>query len=253
MKRLLKQLVFAYGFLTVIPGLGRITIAPEDTGRSTVFYPLVGLTIGLFYYPIWLLRALSPLSISVLLCVFTLAFTRALHADGLVDTFDGFLSGRREPEEILAVMRDSRQGALGFISAFCVYLLKIAFFYELLRSQPESFPFVLAVVPALSRGGVPLAGCLFSYAGGDKGLGKSFVDSIRLPQAALSILLMLIISFSRIDPFRLLAVPLVCFFWVIWGCICRLKIAGLTGDTLGAGIELSEVVALVVFYGLSIR
>jgi len=253
MKRFVKQLLFAYGFLTIIPGLGRISVSPEDTGKSTAFYPVVGMTIGLFFYPIGLLRTLSPLTTAIILCVFLLLFTRALHADGLIDTFDGFLSGKRDRDKILAVMRDSRQGALGFISAFCLYLLKIAFFYEILRNHGEAFPPFLCAVPAMSRGGVALSGCFFSYAGGEQGLGRSFVQSIGPIQAVIALFFMLLFSFSRENLYTLLSAPLVCIFWVLWGLVCRRKIGGITGDTLGAGIELSEVFALIVLYVIGLR
>jgi adenosylcobinamide-GDP ribazoletransferase len=248
MKKFVKQLLFAYGFLTVIPGLGKITVDSEDTGKSTVFYPVVGMTIGLGFYPISLLRGLSPLTTAVVMSIFLLIFSRALHADGLIDTFDGFLSGEKNKDKILAVMRDSKQGALGFIAAFSLYLLKICFFYEILRGHTREFPLFLMAVPALSRGGVAVAGSVFPYAGGEKGLGKDFVSSIGPRQAIFSFFLMLVFSFSRQNFFSLLYAPVSCVFWIVWGLICRGKIGGITGDTIGAGIELSEVFVLMVMY-----
>jgi adenosylcobinamide-GDP ribazoletransferase len=251
MRRAVQQLLFAYGFLTVIPGLGRLSVPPAETGRSTGFYPVVGYTIGLFYYLIGLLDRLSPITVSVILCVFTIAFTRGLHADGLLDTFDGFLSGHREPDRILAVMRDSRVGALGIVAGFSVYLLKIVFFYEILRSHGAGVPPFLAAVPALARGGVPLAGYLYPSAGGKRGLGESFTGSIGLPQVLLSLFFMLLSGLFPGHARLLPAVAAVCAFWVLWGLFCRRKIGGLTGDTMGAGIELSELAALVAMYALS--
>jgi adenosylcobinamide-GDP ribazoletransferase len=250
MKRFVKQLLFAYGFLTVIPGLGKITVDPEDTGKSTVFYPVVGMTIGLGFYPISLLRGFTPLTIAVVMCIFLLIFSRALHADGLIDTFDGFLSGKKNKDEILAVMRDSRQGALGFIAAFSLYILKICFFYEILRVRTGEFPLFLMAVPALSRGGVAVTGSVFPYAGGKKGLGKDFVSSIGPLQAILSFFLMVVFSFSRQNLFSLLYAPVSCVFWIVWSLICRRKIGGITGDTIGAGIELSELFVLMVMYAM---
>lgn len=247
MKKLFKQFLFAYAFLTIIPGLGKIEIKPEDTGKSTLFYPIVGMTIGFGLYPISLLRALTPLTLAVLMCIYILIFSRALHADGLIDTIDGFLSGKRGPDLILSVMRDSRLGALGFIGAFSLYLVKICMFYEILI-RTDSFIFLLVAVPALSRGGVALAGCMFPYAGGE-GLGKEFVASIGIPQAVFSFLFMLLFSFSKDNHLSILSAPLVALFWVLWGFLCRGKIGGITGDTIGAGIELAEVFGLILIYG----
>ncbi len=252
MKNALRQLLFAYGFLTAFPGLGRVRIAPEETGKSTLFYPVVGLTIGAFFYPIAQLRALSPLTISVLMCVFVLAVTRALHADGLIDTFDGFLSGKDRPEEIVEVMKDSHLGAMGYVLSFCLYLVKIAFLYEILQNTAGSFPRYLIAAPVLSRGGVAIAGAIFPPAGKKEGLGREFVKSIRPGHAAGSFVLTAAIACVLARPPLHGAVLSVCSagLWAVWGLVSKKKIGGINGDTIGAGIELTEVGCLILMRAL---
>jgi adenosylcobinamide-GDP ribazoletransferase len=247
MKKFFRQLLFAFGFLTIIPGLGKLKVEADETGKSVVFYPVVGLFIGLFLFLISLLTGLSPLTRSAVIVIFTLFFSRFIHADGFMDTVDGFLSGRKNPQDIIAVMRDSRTGALGFIGAFSIYILKICLFYEIIKNWSGGFPYYLLAVPALSRGGVAIAGYIFPYAGGEKGLGRSFVASIGLLQALVSFVLMGIISFNTQNILSLVSAPAVSLFWVLWGLVCRKKIGGITGDTLGAGIEMSELFYLVLF------
>ena len=163
MRKFFRQLFFAFGFLTIIPGLGKLKMRPDDTGRSVAFYPVVGLLIGLFLYLISLLPGLSPLTRSAIMVVFTLFFSRFIHADGFMDTMDGFLSGKKNQQDIIAVMRDSRTGALGFVSGFSIYVLKICLFYEILSTWAGGFPYYLFAVPALSRGGVAVSGYLFPF------------------------------------------------------------------------------------------
>ena len=246
MRKFFKQLFFAFGFLTIIPGLGKLKMTPDDTGKSVVFYPVVGLLIGLFLYLINMIPGLSPLTRSAIMVVFTLFFSRFIHADGLMDTMDGFLSGKKIPRDIIAVMRDSRTGALGFVSGFSIYILKICLFYEIISNWAGGFPYYLFAVPALSRGGVAISGCIFPYAGGEKGLGRSFVSSIGLLQALVSFLLMTAFSFNRGNMLSLVSAPAVSVFCIIWGLVCLRKIGGITGDTLGAGIEMSELFYLVL-------
>jgi adenosylcobinamide-GDP ribazoletransferase len=297
MKRVFRRVLLAYGFLTILPGLGRVAVEPGDTGGSTASYPLVGLTLGALFIPFGLLGGLSDLALATVLCVFSLFFSRALHADGLVDTFDGFLAGRRDKGEILRVMKDSRLGALGFIGALSVYLLKIALLYDILAAGgsvpagphaggalgagagettilsalfpwigaagtiapgarapvtrvPWRFagriPLILSVAPALSRGGVPFACALFPYAGSEKGLGKSFFETAGVRQTVAAFLLMEIFCSLTGRGSCLLLPPLLFLFWAGWGVLCARRIGGMTGDTLGAGIELSELFSLVL-------
>jgi adenosylcobinamide-GDP ribazoletransferase len=251
MKKIGKQLLFAYGFLTIIPGLGKIRVEPEDMGKSTLFYPVVGFTAGAGLYFIGLLRDLHPFTQAVIMVVYLLLISRGMHADGLLDTLDGFLSGRRKKDEILQVMRDSRLGALGFTGAFCLYSLKIALLYEILIAGEESVPAFLMAVPALSRSGVALAGFLFPCADGQSGMGKSFLASIGPTQALTSFFLAVLIigillSFQLTGFVCLVLAPAASLFWTGWGFICRKKIGGMTGDTLGAGIEMSEVFILIL-------
>ncbi len=248
MKKAIRQLIFALTFLTIIPGPKNIKIAPEDTGKSTSFYPLVGALLGYMTFLISKIPSLSELTLAVFITVFLILITRGLHADGLIDTFDGFLSGRKNREEIIKIMRESNIGALGFIAAFSVYLVKTALIYELLTRNITHF---LIYLPILSRSGVAFAGYIFSYPEGQKGLGSSFVESIGITQVVSSLLISGILVFNRAKPFTLVLIPAVLFFWLIWGWVSSKKIGGITGDTIGAGIELSELfssIAILVLY-----
>jgi len=305
MKRVLNRLLFAFGFLTITPGLGKIKIDADEMGKSSIFFPVVGLVVGACVYGVSQIQRLSPLTIAVLVCIIILIITRGIHADGVLDTFDGFLSGKRDRKAIIAIMKDSRVGALGFISAFCIYILKISIVYEVLIHIPKNSLSFLFIPPVLSRGGVPFYSFLFgrrasgrvpgrSRAGGQearayetltgdpggkgpdgkehvekgdfggnacgneiaesepgavhpgKGLGKSFAGSIRLPHVLFTFFLMELFCFRPENLFTLLFAPLVLLFWLLWGMVCIKKIGGITGDTIGAGIELAEIVGFVL-------
>ena len=83
-------------FLTRIRLVRQTEWTAEDFGRSTRFFPLVGLVLGICYALFaWLLlyavgmRALT----AALLLVLPLLLTGGLHADGFMDTADGVFSG----------------------------------------------------------------------------------------------------------------------------------------------------------------
>ncbi|RKX92120.1 MAG: adenosylcobinamide-GDP ribazoletransferase [Spirochaetes bacterium] len=251
MKKLIKQIIFAVTFLTIIPGPKKLNITSEDTGRSMAFYPVVGVIIGIFLFLISRYGYISAFTTSIFITVFLLLITRGLHADGLIDSFDGFLSGTKDTDKILEIMKDSNIGALGFIAAFSVYLIKIALIYELLTRKGINYPYYLMILPALSRSGVPFAVYLFKYPRKKGGLGRDFFSSIGITQVLISFFITVIFTLEKGTYKNLLLAPAVFIFWLIWGLICKKKIGGMTGDTIGAGIELSEVFSIALILSIS--
>ncbi len=246
-RRAAKRLLFAFGFLTAIPGLGRIK---ADAGASSAFFPFVGAFLGCCIFGISFIT-ISPLGVAVFIAIFLIIATRGIHADGILDTFDGFLSGRVLKDEILAIMKDSRVGALGFMSAFCIYMLKIAILYEIIRYMPGAHRSLLILPPVLSRGGVALYCRAFPPAG--QGMGSSFASSIKTGHILTSFLLMELLSFRYFNIMLLLLPVLILALWMVWGIICRKKIGGFTGDTIGAGIEMTEVAGFALVFFLFVQ
>ena len=245
-KKSFRNLLIAFGFLTILPGLGRISVDPDEIGESSAFFPVVGLFIGLVIYALSLLRGLSPLTISVIICVSLIVLTRGMHADGVVDTFDGFLSGKASKDETLAVMKDPRLGALGFVSSLCIYLLKIVFVYEVVLRLPKDPLLYIALPPMLSRGTLPFHAWFFPPARVKEGLGKKFKSSVKLRQVVASFILTELFSMRPGDIRPLIFAPVLIFFWIGWGFLCMKKIGGITGDTMGAGVELAEVFSFIL-------
>ena len=100
-------------FLTRIRFVNQTEWTAEDFGRSTRFFPLVGLVLGICYASAaWLLvytKGLFGMQAlpTALLLILPLVLTGGLHADGFMDTADGVFSGR-ERERKLEIMKDSR-------------------------------------------------------------------------------------------------------------------------------------------------
>ena len=115
-------------FLTRIHLVRQTVWTAEDFGRSTRFFPLVGLVLGICYaFAAWILvsvlgmRALT----AALLLILPLLLTGGLHADGFMDTADGVFSGR-ERERKLEIMKDSRVGSFGVVSFVLLMFLRFA-------------------------------------------------------------------------------------------------------------------------------
>jgi len=232
----------AFAFLTRLPGGSATT--EEELARSVLFFPVVGLALGLGCAGVgWLhLVRLAPASIVAgAVVVFLALVTGGLHLDGVADLFDGLAGGRGDRERTLRIMRDSRVGAAGALALVLVVLLQLAALRELLERRAllplVAFPLVArwAVIPQLA---------FFRYARA-AGLGRVFQGRVALtPLAAESILL---VTWSL----RLghgLVVQLAAALGVSLGLGLWLqhRLGGLTGDIYGATISLCETATLLV-------
>lgn len=227
--------IAALQFITAIP-LGKPR--PFDPRGIIIHFPLAGLAIGLMLALFDLIASAiwPPLVASVLDVVLLAAITGAFHLDGLADTADG-LYGHREREKALAIMKDSRVGAMGLVAVTCVLLVKAAAVGNI-----EHARFVaLLVVPALSRSAMMVGMRFLPYARGREGTGSPFFET----------------PLSTMD-FKFVALPLVLSLFLGWRgllmnlffivatailiLIYRRKLGGITGDLLGAMVEILEAI-----------
>jgi len=145
----MRSFLIALQFLTRIKVASRLTWSDVDFGRAVVWFPAVGLLIGLLTA---LARGLTGgLFFPFLSAVLTVAcwyfLTGGLHSDGLMDAADGIYSGR-DRKLSLEIMNDSCVGANGVAAFVFVILLKVACVGEL----TPAWPFLIGI-PAAARFG----------------------------------------------------------------------------------------------------
>ncbi|MEL0167015.1 MAG: adenosylcobinamide-GDP ribazoletransferase [Pseudomonadaceae bacterium] len=219
---------------------------PQELGRSLLWYPAVGVLLGLM---LLLLAALpvdldAPLKAALLL-VFWVWFSGGLHLDGLADTADAWVGGMGSIERTLAIMKDPACGPIGVISLVLVLLVKWAALVSLLESGAW---LALLLVPWVARGA--LAGLLLStpYVR-PQGMGAQLVDNlprVRLVQIlVLHAVLVLLFGWSG-----LLALLVAALLTLLWRQRLRSRIGGTTGDTAGALVEVLEAAVLVALVAL---
>ena len=78
--------------------------SPRETGRSLLYYPLVGLVLGVVLYGANAVLSGAPLMLhaALLLTVWVL-FSGGLHLDGLADSADAWLGGFGDRERTLVL------------------------------------------------------------------------------------------------------------------------------------------------------
>lgn len=235
----------AVGFLTRIPMLVRIDYSPSLMNQSSLYFPLVGLLLGILYAglyglisPLW-----NPLVCVVLVVGFHLWITGAFHEDGLADSVDA-LGGGYTVESRLKIMKDSRIGTYGTVALILALMLKVA----LLTSTPEIW-FLLLIAPCLSRLTPLLLMHGLPYVSEpDKSKSKPVAETFSRPRLLIATAYTVVISgiFSRLEPLLLpFAATSIVLVAVLWGQQIRQNLGGYTGDALGASVVLTELAILL--------
>ncbi len=223
----------AIQFLTIIPCPERHAF---DARAALPFFPLCGLGIGVILVVIDALATLFwPRPVVAMIDVVALAtMTGALHLDGLADTADG-LYGRREPEKILSIMKDSRVGAMGVVAVFCCLALK----WVGITYMTVDYKIWLLITPAYARAAVLFGTRALPY--GRPGGGTAH-DFFHPPLKIMDFWgLGLMIPISMLASWQCISVNAGFAFivlTVVWWY--RHKINMITGDMLGALIEITE-------------
>ncbi|MBH67506.1 MAG: adenosylcobinamide-GDP ribazoletransferase [Rhodospirillaceae bacterium] len=246
------DLLMALGFLTRIP-------VPYHENHDRLLmsagwcFPIIGSMIG---YAggllLWLLLVLNvPTLVASFLTIGALAFlTGGLHEDGLADTFDGFGAGTNK-KTIVTIMRDPQIGTFGTLALIIFCGIK-AISIATLADNSKIFLSIAALVSAhaLSRF-LFLPVCYFfdsaSHTGVAKFAGRPEQGTLYVAFFVTSVILITLLPFSE-------AIFVTCFVATttyFFALMVRRRIGGYTGDTLGAGQQISETITLVYLASIS--
>ena len=233
----------ALQFLTIFPVQLKEMPSKQQNGQSLLFYPLIGLMIGAILFAIaTLLHALPVILLSSLILVVWIWLTGGLHLDGLADTADAWVGGFGNKERTLKIMKDPSCGPIGVLSLIILCLIKWSALYVLLEKQLYSALFLFPILGRLT----PLFLFLTTQYVREKGLGSSIAEFIpKTGSIILSALCLIAAAY-----FAWVGVLTVMIFI---GTLIYLRhkfiqrIGGITGDTVGASIEICEAVSVLSF------
>lgn len=239
---MIRSFLIALQFLTRMPVHFAQCPDATETARSLLFYPLVGMIIGLVLISgAWLGSVLEPVLLAaILLCTWVL-LSGAMHIDGLADSADAWAGGWGNRERMLAIMKDPYIGPVGMTAVLLILILKFAALLVLLQHQQIVW---LLAAPLLARAALPLLFATTDYVR-PAGLGSALARSS--PRGAW----ISAISAGAVMPLLaglvgLLAVASALFAFIALRSFMRRHLGGTTGDTAGALVELTETLVLVV-------
>ncbi|MGL6063589.1 MAG: adenosylcobinamide-GDP ribazoletransferase [Fusobacteriaceae bacterium] len=249
----MKGLVQLFKFMTRLPIYDKGEFNSEELGKSMKFFPIVGIIIGIIMYSIQSLLSLyinSSILISILVVITYVVLTGGLHLDGLSDTFDGIFSYRSK-QKMLEIMKDSRIGANGAIAITLYFITNIILLSELETIEVPMGAFIL-IYPVIGRM-CSVVNCATAQYAKSSGMAKSFVDSTNINDLLISLVITVgyayfILNYFDLTLNYLLLIPIIGILGYYFARLMTKKIGGITGDTLGAVVELSQIITLLLIY-----
>jgi adenosylcobinamide-GDP ribazoletransferase len=239
--RAVSRALLAFRYLTIVPISSRAHAGVADLGAAAGWFPVIGGALGVALAAVDTAtsRVFPPLLAALLTLSVWKLLTGGLHLDGLADCLDG-LAGR-DPEHRRAIMRDSRIGAFGVIGLILFLMLQLSAMSEL----PHGVRWrALVAAPAVARAAPGLVGGLFRSARVD-GQGASFAAGLRPASVVVGLAIAVSIAASVLGGLGIVGSIVAVAGAVAVAAFFARRLGGVTGDVLGAGVELAELLFLL--------
>lgn len=239
----MRLFVIAFQFLTIVPLPFRVRCEERDLGSSMALFPLVGLALGgVLIGADFLLAGRVARELGDLLLITLLSLlTGALHLDGLADVCDG-IAARGSRERFLAVMKDSRVGAVGVVGL----ILGIGLKYQGIAVLPAGMKWqALLLFPMVGRY-AQVVTAVGARSARSEGLGAAFISGAGQLQLIVALLSAGVAGYALLGPSWLLLLLLLSSVTFGIRRYFEQRLGGVTGDVIGFVSELNEIAALIL-------
>lgn len=249
---ILKPLFMSMGMFSILP-------VPKNSWNDKfmhlviVYFPIVGMIIGLIWYGISLIitNSFIPVLIqSSILLLVPFVLSGFLHIDGFMDTSDAIFS-RRSLEEKRKILKDSNVGAFATIALVSLFILQFSAVYILID---EKFALPLFVfIPMVSRCTVSL-GLLNLPSIWEQGYMSAFKANTKLVHSIIIIIFMItvfVIGSVLYGKLALISLLTIAISGVFTMRYVYKQLQGLSGDLCGYVLTFSECCGLMCIAILS--
>lgn len=235
-------LIRALRFLTVIPVPGRESEGPVALGRAAGWFPVVGLMLGsaLAVAALATDALFPPLVAAALLVTGWKVATGGIHLDGLADSLDGLAGG--DAARRLAIMRDSRIGVFGAAGLVLLCLLAVT---ALAALSPSLRLRALVLAPVIGRVAPLLAGAWLAPATPGQGLGAAFAAGVSRWVGLVHVAAGGALAAGLLGIWGVAVVAAAWGVALLAAAFVARRLGGLTGDVLGAVVEVAELGTLL--------
>ena len=236
-------ILLALQFFTIIPVNKNLPMEKRSiTGMYSIF-PWIGAGIGaaacLMLYFDW-----SSLMMGFSIVLLGVVLSGGLHMDGFIDTSDAFFSYKDRLKRF-EILEDPRVGAFGVMAVVFLVIGKGIFVSEVMSAESFHWIFVL-LIPFFSRATL---GFLFSITNSAKtsGLAYYFKEKLNVNIVLIATICNFAIGLGALGLMTnwmiavTVATVLLAFICLFRSWILK-NFGGVTGDLLGASVEITEVV-----------
>lgn len=250
LKNEIEKFLILLQFTTRIPVFIKTEYSDKKLGKGIKYFPIIGLIIGiLLYLSAFLLVKISQKVnvISFLLIIIELLLVGLIHIDGLADSFDALFSYAKK-EKMLEIMKDSRVGTNGAVILILYFISKLILLSEIIQVDAR----YLIIYPIISRLSTSINAGIGEYAR-KEGMSNGIIEENTEKDAIFSIILSYflilgVFSIKRLGSFSIngiISLVIAIFFILFFRKVIYKKIDGITGDTMGASLELTGILVLL--------
>lgn len=250
----MKGIIELFKVTTRLPVIELDSVGDEQLGKSMKFYPFVGIILGIIMYSSFHLLSIkieSQILLAILNVILYIILTGAMQLNGLSKTF-GSIFRFRSKQKMLEGMKDGNNGTNGILALIIYFFLNVFLLSEAKENLGVTMGSLILLYPVVGRMNAVISLGVSSVAK-SCGTVKHYINNTTIVGVLFSFLITIGYTFLVITKFKLsinllIIIPIIAALGCLFSKIINKKIGGATEDTLGAVVELSQIILLFSVY-----